>query len=314
MIRTLKMIFREIKDIKTNLTKVLFQADDTKLVSLDWAGNATFYETQNLTKVHTYWGSAPILDCAFTTRTEQIILGGVERQIRLHNILTNTTEVIGEHDFPVKCLKSYPQKSMLVSGSWDMSIKLWDLCSNTCIKTKNLPGKVYALDYSNNLIVSALSNKEILVFDIRNLDHHYQRYPTPLKNQTRDLQCLPNDTGFVISSVAGRVGVEYFHSQKSFSFRCHRKGNQIYSVNSVKCHPESKTFATGGSDSEVFIWDSKNKKRAWQGGYSKEVVSLSFNSDGSLLAVGCSDLYFTNPSPNSVTIEYLEDSFCKVLN
>ncbi len=49
------------------------------------------------------------------------------------------------------------------------------------------------------------------------------------------------------------------------------------------------TFASGGSDGYVNIWDEKNKKRIKQyAKYPEGVSSLSFNLDGSLLAVGCS--------------------------
>ena len=49
------------------------------------------------------------------------------------------------------------------------------------------------------------------------------------------------------------------------------------------------TFATGGGDGHVNIWDGKNKKRICQfPPYKTSISSLDFNSTGNLLAVAAS--------------------------
>jgi len=60
----------------------------------------------------------------------------------------------------------------------------------------------------------------------------------------------------------------------------------IYPVNAISFHREYNTFATGGSDGLVNIWDGANKKRLCQfHKYPTSIASLSFSSDGSLLAI-----------------------------
>lgn len=50
-----------------------------------------------------------------------------------------------------------------------------------------------------------------------------------------------------------------------------------------------KTFATGGGDGVVNIWDGGNKKRLFQiSKYPTSVSALAFNHNGSLLAVASS--------------------------
>ena len=60
--------------------------------------------------------------------------------------------------------------------------------------------------------------------------------------------------GFVLSSIEGRVAVEYLDTnqevqQKRYAFKCHRvkEGSleQVYPVNAISFHTTHNTFATG---------------------------------------------------------------------
>ena len=73
--------------------------------------------------------------------------------------------------------------------------------------------------------------------------------------------------------------------KKKYAFKCHRiKENgieHIYPVNAISFHQGYNTFATGGSDGYVNIWDGFNKKRLCQfHKYSNSIASLSFSHDG----------------------------------
>ena len=55
-------------------------------------------------------------------------------------------------------------------------------------------------------------------------------------------------------------------------------------VNAISFHREYNTFATGGSDGLVNIWDGSNKKRLCQfHKYPTSISSLSFSPDGAVL-------------------------------
>lgn len=83
--------------------------------------------------------------------------------------------------------------------------------------------------------------------------------------------------------------------KKAFSFKCHREKNAttqsdiIYAVNAIAFHPRFGTFATGGGDSCVFLWDgeSKNRLRSVRG-YPTSVSSLAFSASGTKLAIAAS--------------------------
>lgn len=77
------------------------------------------------------------------------------------------------------------------------------------------------------------------------------------------------------------MAVEYLDSmptKRNYTFKCHRKDNKAYPINTVAFHPKyGGTFATGGCDGMVNIWDAENKKRlAVLPEYPTSISSLSF--------------------------------------
>jgi WD40 repeat protein len=45
---------------------------------------------------------------------------------------------------------------------------------------------------------------------------------------------------------------------KNFTFKCHRDGSDIYSVNDIIFHPIHGTFVTAGGDGSYNFWDKVN--------------------------------------------------------
>ena len=104
--------------------------------------------------------------------------------------------------------------------------------------------------------------------------------------------------GYATASVEGRIAVEYFDpspaiQEKKYAFKCHRQTiddvDHVWPVNALAFHPTYNTFASGGSDATVSIWDHKVKKRLRQyAKYNAPVAALAFSADGSRLAIGAS--------------------------
>ena len=96
------------------------------------------------------------------------------------------------------------------------------------------------------------------------------------------------------------MAVEYFDPSpevqgRKYAFKCHRVTDKttgfqtIYPVNAITFHPIFKTFATGGGDGVVNIWDGANKKRICQfPPYNTSIASLDFNRNGSMIAIASS--------------------------
>ena len=200
----------------------------------------------------------------------------------------------GSHDAGVRCLRYDAEGGVVFSGSWDRTVGCWDPRSGQREATAQVPGKVFALDVAAGptRVVVGTSDRHVLVFDARRLDAPLQRRESSLKHQTRCLRCFPGGDGFAVSSIEGRVAVEYFADEaqgRKYAFKCHRVGKVVYPVNALAFHPVHGTFATGGSDGFVNLWDGAHKKRLCQlPQFPTSVAALAFNCDGSKLAVASS--------------------------
>ena len=116
---------------------------------------------------------------------------------------------------------------------------------------------------------------------------------------TRAVACMPNDAGYASGSIEGRVSVEWFDPSESsqarkYAFKCHRQPSAegvdvVYPVNALVFHPVHGTFASGGGDGFVALWDGVAKRRIRQyQKYAASVAALSFSGDGKYLAVAIS--------------------------
>ncbi|CAN6874903.1 unnamed protein product, partial [Brassica oleracea] len=77
--------------------------------------------------------------------------------------------------------------------------------------------------------------------------NEFKRIVSPLKYQTRCVTAFPDQQGFFgisdsLGSIEVRVGVHHLddsQQNKNFAFKCHRDGNEIYSINALNFHPSS---------------------------------------------------------------------------
>lgn len=177
---------------------------------------------------------------------------------------------------------------------------------SSCVGTYTQPDKVYSLDVGGDTIVAATAGRRVLVWDLKNMSFAQQRRESNLKYQTRCIRLFSSRDGFVCGSIEGRVAVEYLDpspdaQKKKYAFKCHRNKDPasgmeyIYPVNAISFHSGYNTFATGGSDGMVNVWDGFNKKRLCQfHKFPTSISSLCFSPDGQYLAIASSYLYETS--------------------
>jgi cell cycle arrest protein BUB3 len=228
----------------------------------------------------------------------------------------------------------------LVSASWDCSLNLHNLKdpSSTPIKIP-LPGKPHALSSSPTKVVVAMTGRIINIYDFDAIAalfaaggtdlKPWQQRESSLRYLTRAVACMPNDAGYATSSIEGRVAVEWFEDTaesraRKYAFKCHRQpapdgdGDIVYPVNALKFHPVHGTFASGGGDGTVALWDAEAKRRLKQ--YQKfpnSVAALAFSHDGKYLAVGVAPGFetgqedYSGEGQTAVIIRELGDSEAK---
>ncbi|KAH7816297.1 mitotic checkpoint protein BUB3 [Monocercomonoides exilis] len=276
-----------------------FGDNDSLLLSSSWDGKARIYDVRSNLLRGTYKCSSALLDCAFVTE-DTIITGGIDGEIRSISTTTENSSVIGKHQLGVKCLNFSKDLNIAISGSWDKTIACWDcrVGGKGVMAMPAVQDKVYCMDVKSSKVVVGLGNGKVNVFDLRMLAAPEQIRESPLKLQMRTIRILTDMRGFAIGGIEGRVGIEYFGSEeetgkKEYVFKCHRQTREgidyIYPVNAIAFHPFYGTFATGGCDGIVNMWDYEHRKRLAQlPKCPTSISSVAFNRDGSLMAIASS--------------------------
>ncbi|PVI08002.1 Poly(A)+ RNA export protein [Periconia macrospinosa] len=207
-----------------------------------------------------------------------------------------------EHQAGVKglCFFQINGKTMLASGSWDKTLKYWDLPSQGQVgQTIQCAERVYSMDAKNSLLVVATAERHIHIINLEDPTKIYKTIQSPLKWQTRVVSCFTDATGFAVGSIEGRCAIQYADDKQTslnFSFKCHRQQDptnrdvaKVYSVNAISFHPEHGTFSTAGSDGTFHFWDKDAKHRLK--GYPEvggSITATSFSRDGNIFAYAIS--------------------------
>lgn len=253
---------------------------------------------------------APLLDCCFMDASN-IISGGLDKKLTLFNCVNEKDMIVGQHEEAVKCLEMNSEMNLIMSGSWDGSVKFWDARSPNLVNTLPQLNKVYTMSQCGDKLIVGTDQRKVMIWDLRNTGVVQQKRESSLKYQTRCIKAFPNHQGYVLGSIEGRVAVEYMdpspEAQKNkYAFKCHRckEGavEKIYPVNAFSFHHVYSTFASGGFDGYVNIWDCFNKKRLCQFlKFPASISALCFDSTGSHLAIASSNAYEDPSIPPSNT-------------
>ncbi|WFD29894.1 mitotic spindle checkpoint protein Bub3 [Malassezia sp. CBS 17886] len=205
---------------------------------------------------------------------------------------------------------------LLLSGSWDATLKLWDPVTPDAYlrHTIPLPGKVFAMDTvstqstpASPRLVVAMPDRAVYVYSLLALRRAVdadatdeaayapeQKRESSLKFMLRDVRCMPDGVGYATSSVEGRVAVEFFDpgaeaQAQKYAFKCHRKEvdgvDVVYPIHAMAFHPIYGTFATAGGDAHCALWDPVAKKRIRQYALPSPLSAAAFSADGALFAV-----------------------------
>lgn len=241
---------------------------------------------------------AAVLSCCFGD-SNRAFSGGLDTWVREFDLERETTRVLGQHAESISRVVWIKDTNTLVSGSWDRTLRLWDPRAQApCTATHPQPERVYCMDAVGTTIVVGMAGRHIYIYDARKMAEPMQKRESSLKFMTRAVACMIDGKGFATSSVEGRIAVDYLDPSPEaqtakYAFKCHRQTvdgvDHVWPVNALAFHPVHNTFASGGSDGTVSMWDHTAKKRLRQyPKYKEGVAALAFSADGAKLAVGVS--------------------------
>jgi cell cycle arrest protein BUB3 len=268
---------------------------------------------------------APVLDVCWIS-DNVVAFVGLDHDVRTVDISTAEGEqqVWSTHEEASNKIAYSKEHNILISTSWDGTMHVHTPEDKQSIRVR-LAAKPFALALSASRCVVAMAERKVSVYNLRDLRQvvdqagstaakqetieikPWQERESSLKFMTRAIACMPNDTGFAASSIEGRVGVEFFaeeEEKKTYAFKCHRQTEKgpaegeegqereidvVYPVNALAFHPIHGTFATGGGDGVVALWDAQTKRRIKHfPRFGAGITSLDFSADGTYLAISVS--------------------------
>ncbi|KAJ6986326.1 mitotic checkpoint protein BUB3.2 [Populus alba x Populus x berolinensis] len=259
---------RELSNPPTDgISNLRFSNHSDHLLVSSWDKTVRLYDAGTNVMRGEFMHGGAVLDCCFHDDSSGFS-ASADNTVRRLVFNYEKEDILGRHDAHVRCVEySYATGA---SGQ-----------ERTLIGTYLQPERVYSLSLVGNRLVVATAGRHVNVYDLRNMSQPEQRRESSLKYQTRCVRCYPNGTGYALSSVEGRVAMEFFDSSEASQAKNYG------------------TFATGGCDGFVNIWDGNNKKRLYQySKYPSSIAALSFSRDGSLLAVASSYTYEEGDKPH----------------
>ena len=273
------------------ITGLSFLGTTNLLASSSWDGSVRVHDTGDFgnnakLQVSHSQGVGPLLSLACLEGDNGHILytGALDGSVHSFDVTSNTQTKIGQH----KVADGAPPSSnpataaacstvallppLVVTAGWDRHLYIWDARQDntTAAVTTNLPGKAFCMDVDTqrSRVAVGCSGRQTCLVDVRRPDltvvaELSLQGESSQKHQTRCLRFFPDGQRVAVGSVEGRVSVEWVDGReldssnvmpKEYAFKCHRRNDLVFPVNSIEFHPKYGTFATGGGDGTVGMY------------------------------------------------------------
>jgi len=284
----------------------------TRLLVSSWDRNVYLYDTHaepGGKLLDKFEHRAPVLDVCFGRDDNEAFSAGLDWEVRRIDLSNGAQTVLSTHSAGVRNILFSVPHGLLISASWDSTLHLHDLSRPGEFSTITLPSKPFSLTATPTKLVVAMANRAVNIYELDALAkaaqqgenvnvEPWQRRESSMKYMTRAVACMPNDAGYASSSIEGRVAVEWFDpseesQSRKYAFKCHRQTvdgqDVVYPVHALSFHPVHGTFASGGGDGVVALWDAVAKRRIRQyQRFPASVQTIAFSGDGKFMAVGVS--------------------------
>jgi mRNA export factor len=129
------------------------------------------------------------------------------------DIQSGAVQQVAQHDQAIRCARfvSVPGAAgdILATGSWDKTVKYWDLRQQAAVSTLTCQERVYTMDVKEQLLVIGTADRYINVVNLSQPDKFFKTLQSPLKWQTRVVTCFNDQKGFAVGSIEGRCAIQY---------------------------------------------------------------------------------------------------------
>ncbi|KAK5012797.1 RNA export factor gle2 [Cryomyces antarcticus] len=163
----------------------------------------------------------PVLSCCWSKDGTKVVGGGADKAARMLDLGAGgtTAQQVAVHDQPIRCVEMIQVQGthMLVTGSWDKTVKYWDLRQAQPAATLQLQERVYDMSVRDQLLVIGTADRYINMINLNEPTKMYKTMQSPLKYQTRVVSCFTDATGFAVGSIEGRCAIQYVEEKDTRS-------------------------------------------------------------------------------------------------
>lgn len=302
---------------------VAFSPCDSSILTAGWSGEIALHSSTHGTLSATSVLPCSALSAVYTSDAAYAVAldGGLYRALLSNASLGSAELCCGSHGAAASCVVAFAD-SCVATGGWDSTVILRDMradggggTSGEVTEVITMGERVYAMDImGENCFAAVTAAKRVLVVDRRKASDVLHEIVPSLNAPLRTVSVSPRLPVVVVGSTDGRVAVESTDTTvaPSFAFKCHRADGRAYPVNAIAYNKKYSSFATGGGDGTVNVWDGVARKRIYQ--YPREptsIASIAFSADDLRMAVAISYTFEDGECdhpPDSVVVRSVADN------
>ncbi|CAB1354103.1 unnamed protein product [Coregonus sp. 'balchen'] len=204
------------------------------------------------------------------------------------------------HTDRVVALSMSPVDDTFISGSLDMTIRLWDLRSPNCQGLTNPLGKpVCSFDPEGLIFAAGVDSEAIKLYDLRSFDKGpFASFETQFSRvcEWTGLKFSRDGKQILISTNGGAIRVlDAFNGSVLHTFSGY---NNSKGISLEACFtPDSDFVMIGSEDGRVHVWSTESgmKIAVLDGKHSGPINTLQFNPKYMTFASACSNMAFWLP-------------------
>jgi periodic tryptophan protein 2 len=155
------------------VSTVVFSSTDKVVLSASLDGTVRAFDLHRYRNFRTFASPRPVqFSCLTLDPSGEVVCAGSHDTFEVYVWSMQTgrlLELLAGHEAPVSCLSFCPSRALLVSGSWDKSVRLWDVFeSKAAAETLQLPADVLALTFRPDGVQLAVASldAQITFWDI----------------------------------------------------------------------------------------------------------------------------------------------------
>lgn len=283
---------------------ISLSADHKYLVTKDFGNVLGVWEIETGLLIHTIKGfTSPIRSIALASDDNTIATAGFKVVEIWHVSTGNKIHTLTGHDNYVDSVTFNSDSSVLASGSFDTTIRLWDVVTGVSLHmlTQDRIGEVRSIAFSpdgNTLISGNYS-------DIHKWDPHNRNHLQKLEGHNKPIHSVViNSDGTILAS----GGMAEYNGENNFGnkaiylweldtgkYKKTLSGN-MGDINCLAFSPDGKLLASGCENvwnedmDAIILWDVASGSQIHiLKGHTGSIYSIVFSPDGKTLASGSKD-------------------------